>query len=369
MPRPPGRGLHNPRVRLTRRQLLAASAPLVLAGCSRPGSNAAPQTFAARGRNAQVPDPQLLLAVPPRSMAASSVPDFTRRFRVKVAMVAPKPPAELPPGGADVTLVDPDTLTQLIDQQRVEKLDRTLIANREQIGAPFDDPPYDSGGAHSVPKDYTVVGFALAARAGAPGPSTWADFFDLASVFPRQVVVPDDPAVVLGAALVATGHDWNSTATTDLDDARALLASIRPGLVIEGDVDRRGLGGRLAVLSSGLGFRSPAPHVRFVIPPEGTLARPRLLCIPSYAPDPVAAHAWLNHSLDPLTAARDSVHTGRATPVGNAAFALPAALLANPAVYPPALPPVALDLADTSAAGAAVRGQVWQEIVTPPTRL
>jgi spermidine/putrescine transport system substrate-binding protein len=356
-------------VRLTRRQLIAAAAPLALSACSRPGSSAAPQTFASRGRNAQVPDPQLLLAVPPRSMAASSVPAFTKRFRVKVAMVAPQPPSELPPGAADVVLVDPDTLTQLIDQQQVEKLDRTLISNRDQLDAPFDDPPFDSGGAHSVPKDYTVVGFGLAARAGAQGPSTWADFFDLASIFPRQVVVPDDPAVVLGAALVATGHGWNSTTTGDLDDARALLASIRTGLVVEGSVDRAGLGGRLAVLSSGFGFREPAPHVRFVVPPEGTIAIPRLLCIPPYAPDPVSAHAWLNHALDPLTAARDSVHTGRATPVADAAFALPASFLANPAVYPPALPPVSLGLADTSAAGAVARGEVWQEIVAPPTRL
>src|SRR5881394_793021 len=99
MARPPGRGLHNPRVRLTRRQLLAAAAPLLLAGCRRPGSNAAPQTFAARGQNAQVPDPQLLLAVPPRSMAASSVPDFTKRFNVKVKMVAPRVGAEFASGG------------------------------------------------------------------------------------------------------------------------------------------------------------------------------------------------------------------------------------------------------------------------------
>jgi spermidine/putrescine-binding protein len=356
-------------VRLTRRQLLVAAAPLAFAGCSRPGSSAAPQTFAERGPNAQVPDPQLLLAVPPSSMAASSVPDFTKRFKVKVAMVAPKPPGELPPGGADVMLVNPDTLTELIDQQQVEKLDRTLISNRAQIGAPFDDPPYDSGGAHSVPKDYTVVGFALAARAGARGPSTWAEFFDLASLFPHQVVVPDDPDVVVGAALVATGHDWNSTTTTDLDDARTLLASIRPGLVIEGSVDRSGLRGRLAALATGLGFRNPPRHVRFVVPPEGTIARPRLLCIPLYAPDPVSAHAWLNHALDPLTAAHDSVHTARATPVEDATFALPASLLVNPAVYPPALPPVALGLADTSDAAVDARGQIWQEIVAPPTRL
>jgi spermidine/putrescine transport system substrate-binding protein len=356
-------------VRFTRRQLLVTIGPLVLAGCTRPGSSAAPQTFAKRGPNAQVPDPQLLLAVPPRSMAASSVPDFSRRFNVKVAMVAPQPLAELPPGAADVVLVDPQTLTQLIDQQQVETLDRTLIANRSLVQAPFDDPPYDSGGAHSVPKDYTVVGFALAARAGAKGPSTWAEFFDLATLFPRQVVVPNDPDVVIGAALVATGHDWNSTAATDLDDARTLLLSVRAHLVVDGSVDRSGLGGTLAALSTGLGFRHREPHVRFVIPPEGTIARPRLLCIPPYAPDPVSAHAWLNHALDPLTAARDSEHTGRATPVGEAAFALPESLLANPAVYPPALPPVALGLADTSSSAVDARGQVWQDVVAPPTRL
>ena len=84
---------------------------------------------------------------------------------------------------------------------------------------PFDDPSFDSGGAHSVPKDYSVVGFALAARAGAPGPSSWADFFDLATTFPGQVGVPDDAVTVIGAALVATGHDWNSSASGDLDDA------------------------------------------------------------------------------------------------------------------------------------------------------
>jgi spermidine/putrescine transport system substrate-binding protein len=356
-------------VRLTRRQLLAAAAPLVLAGCSRPGSSAAPQTFASRGPNAQVPDPQLLLAVPPKSMSPSSVPDFTKRFKVQVAMVAPKPPAELPPGAADVMLVDPETLAALIDQQQVEALDRTLIANRSLLLSPFDDPPFDSGGAHSVPKDYSVVGFALAARAGGSGPSSWADFFDLATTFPGQVVVPDDPAVVIGAALVATGHDWNSTTTTDLDDARSLLLSVRTSIVVEGTVDRGSLDRRLAVLSTGTGFREPGPHVRFVVPPEGTIARPRLLCIPPYAPDPVSAHAWLNHCLDPLTAARDSVRTGRATPVGEAAFALPATLLANPAVYPPALPPVTLGFADTSASGIEARGQVWQDVVAPPTRL
>jgi spermidine/putrescine-binding protein len=355
-------------VRLTRRQLLAVTAPLALAGCTRPGSSAEPQTFAARGPNAQVPDPDLLLAVPRRSIAASSVPEFAKRFKVKVTMLPPPPGVDVAPGSADVILVDQATLVALIAEKRVESLDRTLIANSKLIDAPFDDPPFDSGGAHSVVKDYTVVGFALAARRGAPGPSSWAELFDLASIFPGKVAVPNDPATVVGAALVATGHDWDSSTSSDLEDARALLVPLRGKLAIRGDVERGRLGGGLAVLCTGLAFRDPALGVRFVVPPEGTIARPRLLCIPPYAPDPVSAHAWLNHALDPFTAARDTVHTGRATPVGEAAFALPADVLGNPAVYPQPIPPVALGFADTSPAALDARSAIWQELVAPPTR-
>jgi spermidine/putrescine-binding protein len=355
-------------VRLTRRQLLAAAGPLVLTGCAQLGSSAGPQTFAASGKNAQVPDPELLLGVPPHSMADGSVPAFTQRFKVRVTMVPPQPVADLTPGAVDVVLVNQDTLAALIEEERVEPLDRTLIANRKLIEPPFDDPPFDSGGAHSVPKDYTVVGFAVAARRGAAGPSSWAEFFDLASIFPGQVAVPDDPVTVIGAALVATGHDWSSAATSDLDDARTLLGGLRPKLAIRGSVDAGRLDGGLAVLCTGLGFRHPGPGVRFVVPAEGTVARPRLLCIPPFAPDPVSAHAWLNHALDPLTAARDTIRTGRATPVGAASFALPPALLANSAVYPPALPPVTLGLTDTSVTGLQARLDIWQQLTAPPTR-
>ena len=197
-----------------------------------------------------------------------------------------------------------------------------------------------------------MVGFALAARPGAAAPVTWADFFAIGSTFPGQVAVPDDPAIVVGAALVATGHDWNSAAASDLDDARSLLMPLRSSLVIGGSVDSGRLDGGLAVLCTGLGFREPGHGVRFVVPSEGTIARPRLLCIPPYAPDP-------------LTAARDTERTGRATPVGEASFALAPGLLANPAVYPPALPPVTLGFADTTPAGLEARADIWHDMTTP----
>ena len=144
--------------------------------------------------------------------------------------------------GADVALVDQETLAGLIDQKRVEPLDRTLIANRKLIEPPFDDPPFDPG--ERAQRAQGLHGRRL--RAGRPGrapprPRRGPTSSTLASTFPGQVAVPNDPAIVIGAALVATGHDWNSSAASDLDDARALLLPLRGALMIAGSVD----GGRL----------------------------------------------------------------------------------------------------------------------------
>ena len=39
--------------------------------------------------------------------------------------------------------------------------------------------------------------------------------------------MPDEPDIVIGAALLATGHDWNSDDDGDLEDVVALLAPLR----------------------------------------------------------------------------------------------------------------------------------------------
>jgi 3-hydroxyacyl-CoA dehydrogenase len=53
-------------------------------------------------------------------MAATSVPAFTKRFKVKVTMVAPHPGADFAQGTVDVVLVDQETLAGLIDEKRVD---------------------------------------------------------------------------------------------------------------------------------------------------------------------------------------------------------------------------------------------------------
>jgi spermidine/putrescine-binding protein len=350
-------------MRQSRRGFLAAAAPLVAAACTRPGSSAAAQTFAANGQGSRVQalNPNLRLAVPPSALAPTTIPGFAQTFSVHVHAVAPLPALDFAHGAADVALVDQLTFMGLVQQGLVESIDRSLVGNRRLLTPPFDDPSYDSGGHHSVPLDYTIVGFAYQELFGflTRRPTTWAEFFHLAKLRPLRVAVPDDPSVVIGAALTALGHDWNSNSQSDLEDAYTLLLSVRKVLVVGGDVDQARIGTRAAVLATGRSFVSPPVGVSFVVPAEGTIARPRLLCIPAFAPDPVTAHAWLDYALDPFVAAADTRATSRATPVSTAVYLLPDSLLENPAVFAPAFPVVPVGFANPTPAGLAARDQIW----------
>ena len=181
-----------------------------------------------------------------------------------------------------------------------------------------------------------MVGFALAARPGPLRPSTWAEFFDARVDLPR----PGRRAATtrrssIGAALVAAGHDWNSSAAPTWTTPRAPAPAARQPRRSAGASTAAGCDGGLGRASArASGSASPGTASGSSSRPRGRSPAPRLLCIPPYAPDPVSAHAWLNHALDPLTAARDTIRTGRATPVGEAVVRAPAVAPRQPGGLP-----------------------------------
>ncbi len=339
---------------------------MLLAGaCSRPGSNSAPQQFgvAAAGPNVQVLDPRLVLSMPDAVVAPTTISSFVKEFGVKVTEMPGRVGTLTDVGQADVTLTDDVTLTRLIAARLVESIDRSLVSNRKLLLPPFDNPSYDHGNHHSVPLDYITAGFVYSTTAVPTPPSTWHGFFRLAATLPGRVAVPPDRDIVIGAALTAAGHDWNSSSSSDISDAADVLLPLRPSLLIIGTANRRRLPPTLAAaLSFGQNFTDPPPGIRFALPQDGSLVRARCYCIPVYAPDPVSAHAWLNHTLEPAVAAAQTRYSRRATAVGPAIYQLPTSLIANQAVFPPALPPTPLTFANVSASGDALRANLWREM-------
>ena len=191
---------------------------------------------------------------------------------------------------------------------------------------------------------------------------SWAAFFELARTYTKKVAVPDDSENVIGAAMLALGHDWSSATPADLAEVRAFLLGLRKSLLVEGELDRDHLGSLYAAMASGAGFRRPPLGNRFVVPKEGAVIIMRSYCIPVLAPDPVTAHAWLNETLAPTTVRDDVIVSGRASPVSEANYLLPTEILINPAIYPPASVKDQLQFSTVTPAQAEARADVWDAV-------
>ncbi len=351
----------------TRRQLLTAAALLAAAGCRAPGDAPERVTPGAFVPKAQRLDPRLVLSLPPGAVSAATLRGFGERTGVRLDVRPQRSDEELlldlaggRGGTIDIALVQGRTLAGLVSSGAVEPLATSLLPNLHGLLAPFDDPPYDRGSRHSVPRDYTTVGYASAAGLPVTPPGSWIGFFRLARAFPGRVAVPDDPETVLGAALVALGYGWNSDRAGEVAAAGALLRSLRRSLVVGGRVADPSLRRRVAALCTGASVARAGGGVRFTVPVEGSVVRMRSFCLPLLAPDPVSAHAFLNYSLEPGVAAAEVRRTLRASPVGLANYLLPPRLLTDEAVYPPAEALPNLTFADVSDAGMALRRDAWR---------
>jgi putrescine transport system substrate-binding protein len=357
----------------TRRELLAAAA-LVAAGCRAPGSE--PEglgTIAADVGQAgsQRLDPVLRVSVPRDALDRATVGAFSRRTGVRVVverhtsdlnlLAALAAAGDRPP--FDAVLVEDDALEFLVAGDRVEPLERGLIRNRRLVQSPWDDTPADPGRRHSVVRDYLTVGFALAPGTRVAPPASWEGFFALASEAADAVAVPAEPAVVVGAAMVASGRSWNGVQPADIAAARDVLAPLAASLAIEGTLERPAARDRPAVLAASTAFaRADGGSARFVVPVDGSITRARSWCIPVYSRAPVSAHAWFDFALDPASAAAGVRFSGRASPVGEAGYLLEEAILADPAVFAPRAAVDGLTFEDLPSEARDARAELWAEL-------
>ena len=219
-------------------------------------------------------------------------------------------------GQAVYDIIVPDA-----DHVRIEKglgllmkLDHSLIPNLKNLAPHWRQLDYDPGNVYSVMKDTGLTGFTVRTDKITANLRTWKDFFDFIPTAKGLTVnFIESPAEVIGVALNALGYSMNTESDKELNAARDLLLKVRPHVstinevylddFIAGKID-------LGITYSGDGLRIRAARKAqndiLVVAPLG---RSEIWidnwAISAYAPDPVAAHAWINYMLDPAVNARE----------------------------------------------------------------
>ncbi|MGD9814791.1 MAG: PotD/PotF family extracellular solute-binding protein [Hyphomonadaceae bacterium] len=273
--------------------------------------------------------------------------------------------------GYDVVVPSNEFVTRMSQAQLLQPLDHSKIPNKANLLPDFQDAAFDPGRRYSMPYTWLVLGIgynkAAAAAKGVPIPNSWRYLFD-SDTFAGRIALLSESADLIRLCAKYQGISLNNIPDANLssieqmlirqkrrvkafheDDGQDLLESGEIDIVLE-------YNGDMAQLIARTGDK-----FGFVVPQEGTLINSDCLCIPTGAPNPDGAHAFINYLLDPEAGQKITEEIQYPTPNAAVAERMGDAYRNNPVIFPPA------DLMAKSEYGAFEgdeRARVYEEIFT-----
>jgi spermidine/putrescine transport system substrate-binding protein len=222
--------------------------------------------------------------------------------------------------GYDLVIPTGVYIPQMVELDLLQEINLDLIPNFENIDEIYRDQPWDPGNKYSVCKDWGSTGWIYDTTKVSSTIETWNDFIAVTQgEASGQTSVLDAPGNLTGIYFWANGIDWTTTDTADLDaceefTVNELAPHIKaydsyPGIALtegkyalshawNGDA-RQGL----------LSTDEPDRYVWGLGAPVTELWMDNW-CIVKDAPDPNAAHAWINFICDPKVSLKDLAYHG-----------------------------------------------------------
>ncbi|MCS7218554.1 MAG: spermidine/putrescine ABC transporter substrate-binding protein [Thermus sp.] len=230
----------------------------------------------------------------------------------------------------------------LIQLRLVQPLDQARIPNLKNLDEKFKNPPFDPGNRYSAAYQWGTTGL-IYRKDRVAAPPSWAVLFQEPKA---PFVLMDSSREMLGIALRYLGFSVNTKNPKEVQQAGQVLLQAKRSryfLGFEG-----GVGGKnrvvagaaaYAVVYNGDAVRAADEYpdrVGFAIPKEGATLWVDSMMIPARAPNPEAAHRFINFILEPKVGAQLSNFNRYATPNKAALAYINPTDRKNPAIYPSA---------------------------------
>jgi spermidine/putrescine-binding protein len=251
--------------------------------------------------------------------------------------------AKLAAGGTGYDIIVPsqNAVAQLITQNGLMSLDKALLPNLKNLDPKFVKASYDPTGEFHVIKDYGITMIFYMNTVVTDHPKTMLDFYNLLPkyVSKGRTNILDGAEEVIPLALMALGIDPNTDKGSDFAKVKKFLLGIRKGVttIDSSNYINDAIAGKIIL---GQGWNGDVRRIFQARKKQGDIT-PVLLsgmsevwsdnwCIPSTAPDPVAAHAWINWLLEPSTAVAEMNYHNYPIPIPSALDQMPASLKNDP---------------------------------------
>src|SRR5262245_61639182 len=257
--------------------------------------------------------------------------------------------AKLNAGGTTYDIIAPsqNAVAQLIETNKLMKMDQSLLPNKKNLDPKFLKASYDPTGEYHVIKDYGITMFYFNNTIITENPQTMLEFYNLLPkyVSKGRTNLLDGAEEVVPIALMALGLDANTDSQDDFKQVSDFLLSIRSGVttITSSSYIDDAIAGKI-ILGQGwngdvrriVQGRKKQGDITAVLCNKKSEIWSDNWCIPATAPDPVAAHAWINWLLTPATAVTEMEYHNYPIPIPSALSELPADLSKDPLFNVPA---------------------------------
>ncbi len=214
----------------------------------------------------------------------------------------------------------------------------------------------DPGNAHLVPYMWGTTGIGInltkvKAILGDDMPlDTWRLIFDpviSAKLASCGITLMDDATEVFVAARSYLGKDTSDYSSTAVDEAAAAVTAVRPNIryfhssqyindLANGDICvAHGYSGDLLQARDRAAEAKNGVEIVYLVPSEGAVVWTDVMAIPADAPNPDAAHKFINHLLDPAIIADVSNYVAYANANSKATALVDEGIRNDPGIYPP----------------------------------
>ncbi len=245
--------------------------------------------------------------------------------------------------GFDVIVPSNEFVTRMAQAQMIQALDHSRIPNKANLLPEFQDAAFDPGRRYSMPYTWLTLGIGYRRDRVNGVPNSWRYLFD-SPQYSGRIALLSESADLIRLCAKYKGHSVNNIPDAMLTEIEQMLIRQKPHIKAFHEDDGQDLrasgeidivleyNGDLAQLMAGEG----GDAFDFVVPQEGTLINSDCLCIPTGAPNPDDAHAFINYLLDAEAGQKITEEIQYPTPNAAVRDLMPDSYKNNPVIFPPA---------------------------------
>ena len=210
--------------------------------------------------------------------------------------------SRLETGGVNYDVIVPSDymIARLIAEDRLQKLDYSLIPNYEKIDDQYKNLSFDPDNEYSVPYTWGTLGIIYNTTMVDEPITSWEVMFS--EEYANNILLIDNSRDAFAMGLYYLGYDVNTTDEAQIREAYELVADAKARGVYAGqgmdEIFQIMEGGNLAIATYYAGdfltMYEANPDLAFVIPEEGSNWFVDAMCILKDAENVEEAHAWIN---------------------------------------------------------------------------